>query len=304
MSINKQALELFEQNEYNEAFELMKLAVKKNRDVQSLNNLAWMYLREEEDTITAKELLEEVVILQPNSPFPYTMLGEIELKEEHFNKAKDYLTTVISLGFSEEAIHNLGIVHFKLDEYKEAAQEFNKVAGDSDYTRLHEVVAWLYAGEGQKAKQLLNSWNEQADAYTGATEIADVYIEMNCFKEAREQFEKEWHCGIITPYIISRFAYTLMQLGDTESCKKMIQQALSEKTLEITEEQLEECDEHWTELDKAERMTELIQEKNELESLFKQLQKGYVPPFEYDLYPMGGCQLFGCKQHGHDEYRD
>ena len=34
----------------------------------------------------------------------------------------------------------------------------------------------------------------------------------------------------------------------------------------------------------------------------ERLQNGFKPTFEYEMYPMGGCQLFGCIQHGNPEY--
>ena len=66
--------------------------------------------------------------------------------------------------------------------------------------------------------------------------------------------------------------------------------------------ELEEIDEHWTAEDKAERILELNEQKQTLEALWERLENGYVPDFEYDMYPMGGCQLFGCMQHGNPEY--
>ncbi|EOP52800.1 hypothetical protein IKQ_02898 [Bacillus cereus VDM053] len=48
---------MFEQNEYEEAMELFQQAVRESRDVQSLNNLAWMYLYEEENDDKALELI-------------------------------------------------------------------------------------------------------------------------------------------------------------------------------------------------------------------------------------------------------
>ena len=62
MNINEKAIEMFEQNKYEEAMELFQQAVHKSRDVQSLNNLAWMYFYEEE-MMKALELIREVVKL-------------------------------------------------------------------------------------------------------------------------------------------------------------------------------------------------------------------------------------------------
>ncbi|MBP3970194.1 hypothetical protein KAF80_14225 [Bacillus sp. WL1] len=49
MNINEKAIEMFEQNKYEEAMELFHRAVHESRGVQSLNNLAWMYFYEEEN---------------------------------------------------------------------------------------------------------------------------------------------------------------------------------------------------------------------------------------------------------------
>ena len=57
MNTNQKAIEMFEQNEYEEAMELFQQAVLESRNVQSLNNLAWMYLYEEDDDDKAIELI-------------------------------------------------------------------------------------------------------------------------------------------------------------------------------------------------------------------------------------------------------
>ena len=299
---NTKAIMLFEQNDYTQAFALFKKLAQETPSVQSLNNLAWMYLREEEEMDEAEKLLTRVLELQSQSPFPYMMLGEIALHKHQFEQAKAYLKIALTHGFTEEATYNLAMAYFQLEEYEQAAKTFASCVGDSGITQLHEVVAWMYAGERRKAKALLDGWNEDAYDYTEAIEIADVYVELQCYAEAREQFEKEWHSYVNTPYIISRFAYTLLNLGDVEACQSLIQQAVYKTLEEMADVQQEELDEHWTAQDKAERIEELTAQKQELETLLSRLQKGYVPIFEYDMYPNGGCQLFGCLQHGHVEY--
>ncbi|MGM9944870.1 MAG: tetratricopeptide repeat protein [Lysinibacillus sp.] len=303
MTINKKALYLFENNRYAEAFSLFKEAVKEERNVQSLNNLAWIYLNEEENLNKAKELLEEVLLLKPQSHFPYNMLGEIALREGQLSIAEKYLKQALSLSYSNAAVHNLAITHFHLGQFEQAANGFEQIAGDSDLTRLNEVVARIQFGDVHRAKAILECWNEQADDYIGAIEAADVYIEMHCFQEARRLFEKEWKQYIVSPYIISRYAYTLMQLGEVDSCFKIINEAIRTTETEILEIQQEPYDEYWSELDQFQRIEELQRDQSLLEVLFQKLLDGYIPPFEYELYPLGGCYLFGCQQHGHTEYK-
>lgn len=81
---------MFEQNEYEEAMELFQQAVYESRDVQSLNNLAWMYFYEEENDDKALKLIREAVKLNPSAYFPYNILGEIYIKQKSGQKRKRY----------------------------------------------------------------------------------------------------------------------------------------------------------------------------------------------------------------------
>ncbi|OJD65633.1 hypothetical protein BAU26_10845 [Bacillus sp. N35-10-4] len=95
MNSNERAIEMFEQNKYEEAMELFQQAVHKSRGVQSLNNLAWMYFYEEENDDKALELIREVVKLNPSSYFPYNILGDIYMKQEKWTEANNDYKTMI-----------------------------------------------------------------------------------------------------------------------------------------------------------------------------------------------------------------
>lgn len=302
LSSNELALMLFEQNDYDAAFKLFKKLAYQQPSVQSLNNLAYMYLREEEDRVEARKWLMKALELKPKSAFPYMMLGEIALHDGAYKQAKINLQKALVFEEAEPAIYNLALAHFRLGEYAQAAEYFSRCAGDSDQTRLHEVVARLYAGERDKAKAMLANWNEQSDDYTGAMEIADVYIELGCFGEACVQFEKEWGTYISTPYIVSRYAYTLWHLRDEAACQALIQQAIMQTVEELEDEKQAEFDEHWSPQDQQERLLELDEQLQTYEQLLTKLKNGYVPAFKYDIYSEGGCQLFGCMRHGNREY--
>ena len=59
-----------------------------------MNNLAWIYLYEEEDRHRAKIILEEVIEQKPKSHFPYNMLGEISIKERQWIEAKGNINEI------------------------------------------------------------------------------------------------------------------------------------------------------------------------------------------------------------------
>lgn len=304
VSDNTWALILFERNDYDEAFAMIEKLANNKPSVQSLNNYAYFLLREEEDRERAWNVLQQVLPLKPRSDFPYLMLGEIAIHHKQFEQAKAYLQQALHFQVSEEAKYNLGMAHFHLGEYEQAAQAFSSCEGDSGLTQLHEVVCWMRAGQTDKAKALLDNWNEESSDYTGAIEIADVYMELGCFTEARVHFEKEWDQYYVMPYTISRYAYTLWQLGDMEACRQVVQQAIEKKKEELVDEQQRELETHWTAEDRAQCLIDLQKHLQTLEVLLSRLQQGFVPPFDYDIYPNGGCQLFGCPLHGHPEYEE
>lgn len=304
ISENTRAIMLLEQNNYDESFSLFKKLAREIPSVQSLNNLAWFMLREEENRDEARRLLEQALVFKPKSSFPYMLLGEIALHNKEDIEAKNYLQKALMFNEAEEATYNLAMAHFQLGEFDQAAKAFSRCEGDSGMTQLHEVVSWLYAGNIDKAKALLANWNDEADDYTGAIEIADVYIELGCYKEARAQFEKEWNSYYISLYSVSRYAYTLWQLEDYEACRLIIQQVIQQKKEERMDELQRDLGEHWTAQDCDECIIELTEQLQTLEKLWQCLENGYVPPFDYDMYPNGGCQLFGCMQHGNPEYEE
>ncbi|EPY14323.1 hypothetical protein PAAL66ix_03271 [Paenibacillus alvei A6-6i-x] len=89
MSANQKAIEYLESNEYDKSLDLFHEAVRESRNVQSLNNLAWIYLHEECDKETALILIKEAIELNPSSHFPYNILGEIYVEKEMWQQAAD-----------------------------------------------------------------------------------------------------------------------------------------------------------------------------------------------------------------------
>lgn len=233
MSLNKKALQLFENNQYDEAILLLENVVKAERTVQSLNNLAFMYLYEEEDVNRAKPLLEEVILKKPQSHFPFSMLGEIAIQEKQWLDAKNYLQKSIDFHPSIEAIHNVAVAHYNLEDYEMAATSFHQIAKDSDVIRWYEVLARIQNKDYDVAQSILDQWNAQSDDYAGAIEAADAYVEIDCFEKARDMFKREWDEYAVTSYIISRYAYTLFQLNELQTCHDLIEQEIEKSVLKL-----------------------------------------------------------------------
>ncbi|MGW5982079.1 tetratricopeptide repeat protein [Bacillus mycoides] len=302
MNINEKAIEMFEQNEYEEAMELFQQAVHESRGVQSLNNLAWMYLYEEENDGKALELIKEAVKLNPSSYFPYNILGEIYMKQEKWEEAKDALQKSISIQPSDEAYHNVAVAHYNIGELEKASEFFLRVAGDSDIIMYNYVKCLIDLGRKTEAKEKLDAFNRKSDDFVGEINVADLYVELNCYKEAIQWFEKGFKEYWKSPNWIGRFVYALYKANNFSRINKVIRESIEQKTAEIEDVQNEEVEENWTENDKKELIEEYIEENNYYKKMIERIESGYVPGLYFKIDHIGACYLFGCKRHNHLEY--
>lgn len=303
MNTNQKAIELFEQNEYEKAMELFHKAVYESRDVQSLNNLAWMYLNEEEDEDNALELIKEAVTMYPSSYFPYNILGDIYIKQEKWKEAKEALRKSVSIQASNEALQNLAVVYYKLGELDKASEYFIKTAADSDHRMYSHVKCLIDLGRTKEAKIKLDAFNEKADDFVGEIEVADLYVELNCYKEAIQWFEKGYKEYWKTPNWIGRFVYALYKTNNFQRIDEVIQEAIEEKKGEIEDTKKEEIEENWTENDKKEVIEKYIEEYNYYKKMIELLSSGYVPKLDFEPYSTSACYLFGCELHNNSEYQ-
>ncbi|MED0903197.1 tetratricopeptide repeat protein [Bacillus nitratireducens] len=302
MNINEKAIEMFEQNEYEEAMELFQQAVHESRDVQSLNNLAWMYLYEEENDDKALELIREVVKLNPSSYFPYNILGEIYMKQKKWAEAKEALQKSISIQPSNEAYHNVAVAHYNLGELEKASEFFSRVAGDSDYIMYNYVKCLIDLGRTTEAKEQLDAFNRKSDNFIGEISVANLYVELNCYKEAIEWFEKGYKEVWKSPNWIGRFVYALYKANNFSRINEVIRESIEAKTADIEDVQNEEVEENWTEKDKKELIEEYTEENNCYKKMIERIKSGFVPGLEFETDHIGACYLFGCKRHNHLEY--
>lgn len=294
---------MLEQNEYEKALKLFHQAANECRDIQSLNNLAWIYFYEEENEEKAFELIMEAVKMNPSSYFPYNILGEIYIKREQWQEAKDILEKSISIQPSNEAFLNLAGVYYQFGDLKKATKYYLQGAGDSDFWMYSHVKCLIDLGRTKEAKEKLDLFNNDAEDFVGEIEVADLYAELNCFKEAVDWFEKGYNDYWKSPNWISRFVYVLFKTNNIARADEVINEAIALKNEEIKETMEEEVEENWTEEDKKELIKEYTEHLNCYKQLKNKITSGYVPKLDFEPDFTGGCYLFGCKRHGHPEYR-
>ncbi|WP_243525654.1 tetratricopeptide repeat protein [Bacillus pseudomycoides] len=294
MNLNQQAIELLEKNEYEESLELFKRAVQVSRDVQSLNNLAWIYHYEEDDIENALVLIREAIDMKPTSYFPYNLLGEIYIKKKMWKDASNILLQSIAIQPSIEAYKNLGVAKYHLGELKEASEYFLMDSSCSDYYMYSYVKCLIELGKATEAKNKLDSFSEDDDDFVGAIEVAELYVELGCFKEAIMWFEKGWKDYWKEPDWVSRYIYSLFKINSINRTHEIIGQVIRQTNEWIQDIQVEVCDEAWTESDKEEYIKELLHDKEGYEHAVEQVVSGYIPKMKFETTIYTGCYLFGC----------
>ena len=307
MNLNEKAIDLLEGNEYDEALLAFQQAVEKSRDVQSLTNLAWIVTNEEDDFDQAVELLKEVVQMKPTSYFPYNLLGEVYMQKKMWQEASNVLRRAIEMESTTEAHFNLGATLYHLGNFEEAATFYLASAGDSDYSTYGYVRCLINLGKKIEAKEKLDAFSEDADDFVGEIEIADFYVELNCYEQAVYWYEKGFKDYYHQVSWIGRYIYALLQLNQTEKAQEIQQIIFSEKKEELRDNQEEVCDAHWTELDKQENIHKTVEDIMQLEEMADWISNKAIPTIQFDVFDPSispRCYLFGCKRHGHPEYME
>ncbi|TQR19165.1 tetratricopeptide repeat protein [Psychrobacillus vulpis] len=304
MNTNQKAIEMLEKNEYEQALVLFQKAVSESRDVQSLNNLAWIYRHEEEDNETALELIKEAVSMNPSSYFPYNLLGEIYLETKMWQEASNILLQSIKIQPSIEAYKNLGVAKYHLGEFQEALEFFLLGANSSDYSMYSHIICLVKLGELTEAKKKLNTFSEEDDEFVGEIEVAELYVDMGCFHEAIRWFDKGWESYYKQPNWVTLYVFSLLKNNSITRAHEIVEQSILQKSEEITDAHNEICDEDWSENDKKQHIKKLLDEKMEYENIIEQISNGFIPIMKFDTSIYTGCYLFGCKRHNHPEYQD
>ena len=301
--MNQKAIHLLEENKYDESLKLFKEAVRISREVQSLNNLAWIYCNEEDDDASALPLLEEVITMNPKSHFPYNLLGEIYCRQEKWEIAKDILEKAISIQPSNPAYNNLATANYHLGNIKDASKYYLFASEPSDYAMYCHVKCLIELGNRRGAKRILDAFSQEDDEFVGEVETADLYVELGCYEEAIKWFSESWKNYVKQPVWISRYIYSLLRMNNPVRAQELLNECIHEKTEEIKDAHEEACDEDWSESDKQAYIKKLLDEKIEYEQMFEKISSGYIPALEFETAIQKACYLFGCNRHDYPEYQ-
>lgn len=304
MTTNQAAVEALESADYDRALALFEQAVHESRGVQALTNLAWFYYHEEGRTADAIEAAQEAIRLRPASPFPYNLLGEIYVVQERWEEAAALLRQAIAIEPTQAACTNLAIASYHLGQIEEASDLFLRSAEPSDYTLYSHIHCLIKLGRTAEAKQKLDAFSPEDEAYVGELYVADLYVELNEYAEAVRWFEQDWDGWVKSPDWVSRYAYSLIRMGQKDVAEERVRECIHKQAAAIREETAEACDEDWTESDKRTYIAQMEAEQRQYETMVSRIEAGDVPPLQFTASLRSGCYLFGCTRHGHPEYVD
>ncbi len=302
INTNNKAINQLENNNIDGAIKLFQKAVLEKRDVQSLTNLAWLLWHEEDDLQRALCLVQEAVELKPTSHFPYSLCGELLLRNERYEEALKMLQRSISIQQTKAAFHNMGVAYYYLGDTAQAATHFGQAAGKSDYTLYNQVKCLIECGQLTEAKCLLDTFDGNDEDFIGEVDLAELFAELNLHQEAILWFEKGWEGYYKQPDWVARYIHSLIKTNHEMRAQEIIDEVIQLKKDELHEAKKEELDEDWTEQDKQGNILKLSNEIKQYESMIEEVRAGKLPDLTLEPSAESGCYLFGCERHQHSEY--
>jgi tetratricopeptide (TPR) repeat protein len=274
------------------------------KTVKTTNNLAWQLYMEYGKTEQALKVIKECISLNPKSYFPYNLLGNILMDEEKYEEALHYFKIAESKSDERNIVNNIGVVHFKTDNFEQAHNYFNKGSklNDIENRSLFNLgLTEFYLRNLTETEVILESLiqnlkNEFLDPVC-SYDLASVYVALNLYDKASELTIELGLDGIdLADW--PEIAYSLFKTHP-----KLFDEAIAKSIVELKEwiAELETGHEDWeeyTDLEKIERIEEFTLDIKTRESLKAKFING-KPIKKLDVMSeYCGCLLFGCKMHG------
>jgi tetratricopeptide (TPR) repeat protein len=316
--VNDLAIVSMEVNEYEEALKYFKQAAHISPSVQSLNNLAYFYYKEGEPVEDggwkyredkAIELLEKAIELEPNSHFPYALLGEIYTAKKDYNRARVLLNKSISIKPTLANLNNMGVCCFYTSSLEEAFMYFNLASlkrGSepvSPFPLLSSGICLARLGRISEAKnvaQELISFCKETDLFFEEDDVADLYYEIEDYKRVLELYEVS-KLGYSTLWIPS-FLYSLERIGNRIRMNEVFSDVIRSAQKEIEDTLIDE-DKDWSQTEKQEYIDGVKADISFYEKSLQNILKGQRPSLDYQPSIESTCYLFGCIRHNNPHFK-
>jgi tetratricopeptide (TPR) repeat protein len=279
---------------------LFEKAYKTRKTIKSTNNLAWQLFFEWGEEERAFEIQKECISLNPKSYIPYFLYGYILTHRKEYTKALEILKTAYSKKVKQEIALNIGVAHYRNEDFKNAKVYFE--LGTKDTLRENKGLFNLAVTE-LKQDNLENSisilknlelnidW-EFGDIISGY-EIASVYAYISDYENASRCAIKQGLNGIdLCDW--TDIGYSLWKTN-RDVYMSTIETSIEEKEGFLKE--IEDGHEDWEHESDDEKKESIELFKNEIESLNlleNQFEKE-APKSKIDVWEeYCGCLMFDC----------
>lgn len=293
-----------ETNNIDLSFHMFKRAFQIDPNVESLNNLAYYYLYEHDDSEIAVELLEKAVKMNPKSEFPYALLGEAYTDLKIYDKSEENLKMAANFNPSFAILNNLGFTVYKQGRIEEAIIFFERALKDKENveTLLSYGISLAYVGRINEAEKVAEKLIYKLENFLKTEkliysdiwylDIAAIYYETKNYKMACELFNEALKCGVGD--YLSMFQYSLLQCGRSREAENLCQEFRLSKEKVI--EDIRDSD-FYSKKDEACFIEQNNDEIEQFLRLYVKIKNGYRPPLEFTPRYLRNCYLFGCIRH-------
>jgi tetratricopeptide (TPR) repeat protein len=315
--LSELAIVSMEVNEYEDALKYFKQAAHLNPSVQSLNNLAYFYFKEGEPgedggwryrEDIAIDLLEKAIELEPQTHFPYALLGEIYTAKKDYDRAIVLLNKSISIKPTIQNLNNMGVCCYYHSSLEEAYMYFHLASlkrGSKDvspFPLLSSGISLARLGRMSEAKKVaeeLIRFCKETDLFFEEDDVADLYYEIGDYKRVTEVYEGS-KLGY-SPLWIPSYLYSLERIGDRVKMNEVFDDVIRSAQKDIEDTLIDE-DEDWSQMEKQEYIDGLKADLSFYEKSFQNILNGQLPLLDYQPSIESTCYLFGCTRHNNPLY--
>ncbi|MGQ1948733.1 tetratricopeptide repeat protein [Geofilum sp. OHC36d9] len=296
-----------EADSYNKVDVLFKKAFEIKPSIKTSNNYAYQIITDWDDYEKGIEILKPFVDKEPNSFMPYNLLGYAYLMKENYETAKLYFEKAMTLSKVEmvEIIHNLAVCENHLDNPKKALTLYEKsiaIMDNDNESKFNKALCQIELGQEFEINSIIEEV-KLSEAYKDPSAwVSCCDLSQLCY--LKKDMSQAYELLMESPFSIDllsypEFCYLLLKYNDSKF-NELAKEQIQGKESWMSDLRNPE-DEDYEDYTEEERVVEIKELNNEIESI-KALRQKLVNPPELKLSELYktiscGCMFYDCKLH-------